>query len=136
MYVAAGMREAGAHFQGRFPGNEPGHAWRNNPNGADMRHIGGIWRGKAEADDIWRESREDGVYRHRLASEPLADRVPRTLAMADVHEHPLRVSVHVPHGKGTWDRSRNGCGGLRDENLGLGKRHLDATDMLHEVVGD
>ena len=70
-YVAAGTREAGAPFQGRFPGNELGHAWRNNPSIANMRHIDGTWRGEAKSDDIWRKFREDGVYRHRLCGAPL-----------------------------------------------------------------
>ena len=74
VYVAAGMREARAHFLGRIPGNEPGHEWRNNPNVADMCHIDGTWRGEAKSDDIRREFREDGVYRHRLSGAPLRKR--------------------------------------------------------------
>ena len=56
--------------------------------------------------------------------------------MANVPEHPLRVLVHVPHGKGSWDRSRNGCGGLRDETLGLGSDTLTRLAYFMNSLGN
>ena len=65
-----------------------------------------------------------------------ADRVPRTLAMADVPEHPLRVFVHVPHGKDPQIRSRDACRCVREGFVDLRKRHLDALVGHLEDVGE
>ena len=65
-----------------------------------------------------------------------ADRVPRTLAMAGAHEHPLTGFVRAGHGKGPQVRGREACRCVREGEVGLGRRNLDALVHLHELVGN
>ena len=84
-------------------------------------------------------NRRNGVCRHRCLlqnSSEASHRVPRTLAMADAHEHPLTGFVHAGHGKEPQVRGWEACRCVRVEFRDLGKRNLDALVHVHEVVGD
>ena len=71
-----------------------------------------------------------------FGSEKLARRVPRALAMADAHEHPLTGFVHAGHGKEPQVRGQEACRCVREQFGGHARRNLDGFVNVDEDVGE
>ena len=118
------------------PGGREG---RCGPEKMGGRREGPGWPPKHTETHAEFLNRRNGVCRHRcLLQNPseASHRVPRTLAMADAHEHPLTVFVHAGHGKNPQVRGQEACRCVRDGFVVHGRRNLDELVGRHELVGD
>ena len=104
----------------------------------DMGGGGGSAKTATEAHgkDWMLSEKTNGVHRHRFELRKTSHRVPRALAMADAHEHPLTVFVHAGHGKNPQVRGQEACRCVRDGFVVHGRRNLDELVGRHELVGD